>query len=56
MGAIEESLRSDDELTANKLKAKLADRFEDFPDVSLATIKRRQKELGWVVPAHTIAN
>jgi len=48
MQAIEESLRGDDELTVRKMKAKLADSFEDFPDVSLSTIKRRRKELGWV--------
>ena len=48
MNTIEQSLKSDDELTARKLKAKLAEEFHSLPNVSLATIKRCRKELGWV--------
>ena len=48
MSTIEQSLKSDDELTARKLKAKLAEEFHSLPNVSLATIKRCRKELGWV--------
>lgn len=48
MNAIEESLKSDDELTARKLKTKLAGEFPNLPNISLATIKRCRKELGWV--------
>ena len=48
MNTIEQSLKSDDELTARKLKAKLAEEFHSLPNVSLATIKRSRKELGWV--------
>ena len=40
MNTIEQSLKSDDELTARKLKAKLAGEFPNLPNVSLATIKR----------------
>ena len=48
MNAIEHSLNSDDEMTASRLRAKLAGEFPSISDVSLATIKRRRKELGWV--------
>ena len=48
MNATEESLKSDDELTARKLKTKLAGEFPNLPNISLATIKRCRKELGWV--------
>ena len=34
MNAIEDSLRANDELTARKLKKKLAGIFPNFPDVS----------------------
>ena len=48
MNTIKQSVKSDDELTARKLKAKLAGEFPSLPNVSLATIKHCQKELGWV--------
>lgn len=49
MTAIENSLRNDDELTARKLRRKLSEMFpDDFPDVSISTIKRCRKEMGWV--------
>ena len=48
MNAIEQSLKNDDELTARKLRTKLAGDFPNLPNVSLATIKRCRKELGWV--------
>ena len=48
MNAIEHNLNSDDELTASRIRAKLAGDFPSISDVSLATIKRRRKELGWV--------
>lgn len=40
MSTMEQSLRKDDELTARKLRTTLSERFVDFPNVSLATIKR----------------
>ena len=48
MNAIEHNLNSDDELTASRIRAKLAGDFPSISDVSLATIKRHRKELGWV--------
>ena len=48
MNAIEHSLNGDDELTASRARAKLAGEFPNISDVSLATINRRRKELGWV--------
>ena len=45
---MEESLRNDDELTSRKLKCKLQEKFADLPDVSLSTIKRCRREMGWV--------
>ena len=48
MNAIEQCLKSDNELTARKLRTKLAGEFSNLPNVSLATIKCCQKELGWV--------
>ena len=45
---MEDCLRSDDELTTRRLKAKLREKFENFPEVSLSTIKRNRKECGWV--------
>ena len=41
---IEQSLKSDDELTARKLRAKLAGEFPNLPNVSLAAIKLCRKE------------
>ena len=48
MGTIEESLRSNDELTARKLRTKLSETFPNAQEVSLSTIKRCRKQLGWV--------
>ena len=48
LSTIEDCLRNDDELTARKLKAKLCEKFTNFPDVSIATIKRNRRECGWV--------
>ena len=48
LSTMEDCLRSDDELTARRLKAKLREKFENFPEVSLSTIKRNRKECGWV--------
>ena len=48
LATIEESLKSDDELTARKLKSKLFEKFTELHDVSLLTIKRCRKEIGWV--------
>ena len=48
VATIEESLRNDDELTSRKLKQKLGENFAELPDVSLATIRRNRRELGWV--------
>jgi len=49
MNAIDYSLKADDELTARKLKEKLAGIFgPNLPNVSISTIKRCRKELGWV--------
>ena len=48
MNTIEQSLKSDDKLTARKLKAKLAKEFSTLLNVSLETIKCCQKELRWV--------
>ena len=48
MNAIEQSLKNDDELTARKLRTKLAGDFPNLPNISLAKIKRCRKELGWV--------
>ena len=46
---IEESIRNDDELTARKLKCKLGEKFAaELPDVSLSTIKRCRREIGWI--------
>ena len=45
MNTIEQSLKSDDELTARKLKAKLAEEFHNLPNVSLATIKALLKRI-----------
>lgn len=47
MVVIEDSLWKD-ELTARKLKGILGKNFTNFPDVSLSTIKRYHKEIGWV--------
>ena len=46
MNAIVRSLKSDNVLTARKLRTKLAGEFSNLPNISLATIKRCQKELG----------
>ena len=48
VSALEDCLRNDDEMTARKLKTKLGENFNNFPNVSLATIKRNRKECGWV--------
>ena len=48
MNAIKHNLNSDDELTASRIRTKLAGNFPSISDVSLATIKRRRKELRWV--------
>lgn len=48
VSALESYLRNDDEMTARKLKTKLGENFTNFPNVSLATIKRNCKECGWV--------
>ena len=40
LSLMEQSLRKDDELTARKLRITLSENFADFPNVSLATIKR----------------
>ena len=40
LSTMEQSLRKDDELTARKLRTTLGEKFADFPNVSLATIKR----------------
>jgi len=48
INAIEDSLRSDDELTARKLKETLARVFPNLPNVSISTMKRYRKKLGWV--------
>ena len=45
---MDESLRSDDEMTARKLKSKLGEKFVELPEVSLSTIKRQRKEMGWI--------
>ena len=45
---MEDCLQNDDKLTARKLKVKLSEKFENFPEVSLSTIKRNRKERGWV--------
>ena len=45
---MEESLTSDDKMTARKLKNKLGEKFVELPEVSLSTIKRYRKEMGWV--------
>ena len=45
---MEESLTSDDKLNTRKLKNKLGEKFVQLPEVSLSTIKRRHKEMGWV--------
>ena len=47
MNTIEQSLKSDDEMTARKLRTKLAEEFSNLPNVS-ATIKLCQKEIGWI--------
>ena len=44
MAEIEDSLRNDDELMARKLKRKLSEKFTNFPDVSISTIKKCRKE------------
>ena len=56
MNAIEHSLNSDDEMTASRIRVKLAGEFPNISDVSLATIKRRRKELGGYQLAHITAN
>lgn len=48
LSAMENYLRNDDELTARKLKGKLSENFEGFPEVSISTIKRNRRERGWV--------
>ena len=48
VATIEDSMRNDDELTAKKLKCKLGEKFPELPDVSLSTIKRCRREIGWV--------
>ena len=48
VATIENSMRNDDELTARKLKCKLGEKFPELPDVSLSTIKRCRREIGWV--------
>ena len=48
LSTMEDCLRNDDKLTARKLKVKLSEKFENFPEVSLSTIKRNRKEHGWV--------
>ena len=48
MNTIEQSLKSDDKLTARKLRTKLAEEFSNLPNVSLATIKLCRKEIGWI--------
>ena len=48
LSTMEDCLRNDDKLTARKLKVKLSEKFENFPEVSLSTIKRNRKERGWV--------
>ena len=48
VSVLEDCLRNDDEMTARKLKTKLGENFNNFPNVSLATIKRNHKECGWV--------
>ena len=45
---LEDCLRNDDEMMAKKLKTKLSEKITNFPNVSLATIKRNRKECGWV--------
>ena len=50
--AMEDLLRNYDEMTARRLKTKLSENFSTFPDVSLATIKRNCKEIGWVCTWH----
>ena len=44
VSALEDCLRNDDEMTARKLKTKLDENFTNFPNVSLATIKRNHKK------------
>lgn len=56
LSTIEDFLRKDDELTARKLREKLCEKFMNFPDVSLTTIKRNRKECGWVLRGPIIAN
>jgi len=43
MDVIEDSLRSDDELTSRKLREILAGKFPNLPNVSLSTIKHCRK-------------
>ena len=40
LSTMEQCLREDDELTARKLRNTLSEKCADFPNVSLATIKR----------------
>ena len=40
LSAMEQNLREDNEVTARKLRTMLNEKFVDFPDVSLAMIKR----------------
>lgn len=45
---MEESLRRDDEMTARKLERVLGEKFVELPNVSLSTIKRYCKNMGWI--------
>ena len=40
LSAMDQILREDDEATARRLRSRLCEKFANFPEVSLATIKR----------------
>ena len=45
---VDSELAQNDKLTAQQIKFVLKSKFSNMPEVSLATIKRARKDLGWV--------
>ena len=45
---IERTLQEDDEVTGRKLKNELVKKWTEVSHVSLSTIKREKRKLGWV--------
>ena len=56
LSTMEDCLRSDDELTARRLKAKLREKFEIFQRYHYPQLKEIVRNVAGFVPAHIIVN